>query len=83
MTEKILANLTNDELLKKAKKSKTTKLYDAVILGILVGIAVYSSVKNGFGLLTFIPLVYVPVAARNTKKNKSLENLLSERNLKT
>lgn len=61
---------------------KPTNLYDAVIFGFLVGIAIYSSVKNGFGLLTFLPLVYVPIAAKNKAKNKELANLLKERDLK-
>jgi hypothetical protein len=48
----------------------------------LIGIAAYSSVKNGIGLITFLPLVYIPLAAKNKTKNKELEKLLKERNLK-
>jgi len=77
-----LAELTDEELLKEARKIKSTKLYDAAIFGLLIGIAIYSSVTNGFGLLTFLPLVYLPVAAKNKTQNKALENLLKERNLK-
>ena len=61
---------------------KSTNLYDAVIFGFLIGIAIYSSVKNGFGLLTFLPLVYIPIAARNKTKKKELQKLLKERDLK-
>lgn len=82
MEQKKLAELTDEELLQDAKKNKSIKLYDAVIFGILIGIAIYSSVKNGFGLLTFLPLVYTPIAAKNKIKNKELEKLLKERNLK-
>ncbi len=60
MKQKILAELTDEELLLEAKKNKPTMLYDTVIVGFLIGIAIYSSVKNGFGLLTFLPLVYTP-----------------------
>lgn len=79
---KTLAELTDQELLEKAKKMKSTKLYDAVIFGFLVGIAIYSSVKNGFGLLTFLPLAYLPIAGKNNAKNKELGSLLRERGLK-
>ena len=82
MKQNKLAELTDEELLQEANKSKYTNVYDAIILGILIGIATYSSVKNGFGLLTFLPLVYVPIAVRNKTKNKELEKLLKERNLK-
>ena len=80
--QKKLAELTDEELLQEAKKIKSTNVFDAVIFGILIGIAIYSSVKNGFGLLTFLPLVYIPIAAKNKTKNKELEKLLKERNLK-
>ncbi len=82
MKQKKLVELTDEELLLEAKKIKPTNVYDAVILGILIGIAIYSSVKNGFGLLTFLPLVYAPLAVKNKTKNKELEKLLKERNLK-
>jgi len=53
-----------------------------VIIGFLIGIAIFSTVKNGLDLLTFLPLVYIPIAARNKAKRKELENLLKEGNLK-
>jgi uncharacterized membrane protein YobD (UPF0266 family) len=80
--QKELSELTDQELLQEAKKSKPTNLYDAVIFGILIGIAIYSTVKNDLGLLTFLPLIYIPIAAKNKIKNKALEKLLKERNLK-
>jgi len=82
MTQKELAELTDQELLQEAKKIKSTNLSDGLIIGVLIGIAIYSAVKNGFGLLSFLPLVYAPIAVKNKKKNKELEELLKERNLK-
>ncbi len=81
MNQKELAELSDEELLQKAKKIKSTKLYDALIFGFLVGVAIYGSAKNGLGIFTFIPIIYLPIAAQNRKKNKALENLLQERNL--
>jgi hypothetical protein len=82
MTQKKLAELTDQELLQEAKKIKSTKLSDILIIGVLIGIAIYSTVKNGFGLLSFLPLVYAPIAVNNQKKNKELEDLLKAKNLK-
>ncbi len=76
------AGLTNEELLQEAKKSRSVYIMDAVILGFLIGVAVYSAVRNGFGLLTFLPLVYLPIAARNRTKNEELKKLLRERGLR-
>lgn len=81
MDQKNILELTDEELLQQAKKIKSTNMFDAAAIGILMGIAIYSSVKNGFGLLTLLPLIYVPIAAKNKKKNKALEELLAERNL--
>ena len=82
MKQKDLEKLTNEELLQEAKKIRSTNIFDAVAIGFLIGIAIFSVVKNGFGLLTFLPLVYIPIAVKNKTKNKALENLLRERNLK-
>ncbi len=76
------SELTDEELLKAAKTMKPTKMYDAAIFGFLVGVAIYSTVKNGFGLLTFLPLIYLPVAGRNKKKRDELEKAMQERGLK-
>jgi hypothetical protein len=75
------AELTNEELALQAKKSKSAYILDAVIIGFLVGIAVYSAVRNGVGLLTFLPLVYLPIAARNRAKHSELKKRLQERGL--
>ncbi len=82
MNQKNTAELTNEELLQEVKRMKATKLYDPVIFGVLIGIAIYSTVKNGLGLLTFLPMVYLPIAAKNKLKIKELAKLLKERNLK-
>lgn len=81
MKQKILAELTNEELKEEAKKMKKTSIFDALVFGLLIGIAIYSSVKNGIGLLTFLPLLYIPVATKNKTKIKELEEALKERNV--
>ena len=81
MEKNLLAELTDEELLKEAKTIKQTNIYDPIIFGVLIGIAIYSFVNNGLGLLTFLPLVYVPIANKNKTKNRKLKKLLKERNL--
>lgn len=81
MEQKELTALTNEELLQEMKKMKTTRIYDAGIIGVLIGAAFYGTVKAGFGIFTFIPLAYTPIAAKNNKKYNALKELLKERGL--
>lgn len=81
MLPKDLSQLSDEELQQEAKKIKPYYIYDAVIIGVLIGIAIYSSVKNGFGWLTFLPVVYIPIVAKNKAKKKALKELMEERGL--
>jgi predicted permease len=81
LQEKELAALTDEELLAKRKKLKSTNIMNAVIFGVTIGIAIYSTVRNGFGLLTFFPVLFVPLVKTNSKNNRALETVLRSRNL--
>jgi hypothetical protein len=83
MIQKELAELTDQELLDKAKKMKSTSITNAVLIGFLIGIVFYSIIKNSWGFVTLIPLYFAYKLINNSKHNdKELENLLKERNLK-
>ena len=84
MTQKELSEFTDQELLDEAKKMKTFSITNALIIGFLLGIIVYSFAKNSCGLLTLIPLyfTYKLVNDPKNKRNKNLKILLKERNLK-
>ena len=78
-----LSKLTDQELLQEAKKMKSTSIINAVLIGFLVGIIVYSIMKNSLGFLTLIPLFFAYKLINKSKhNNQELENLLKERNLK-
>ncbi|MCJ7935635.1 MAG: hypothetical protein MUW56_18920 [Chryseobacterium sp.] len=66
--EKELTELTDQELLEKKKKIKSGEIMNAAILGALIGIAVYSTVKHGLGLFTFLPLLFALFMAGRWKK---------------
>ncbi|MGG5210611.1 FUSC family protein [Chryseobacterium sp. MIQD13] len=81
--EKELNELTDQELLEKRKKSKSEEIINAVILGVLIGIAIYGTIKYGLGLFTFLPVLFALYAANKWKKNsQTLEKELHSRNLK-
>lgn len=82
MKQKELSDLTDQELLDEAKKMKTSSWIHAFLIGFMIGIVVYSVVKNTWGLLTLIPLFFIYKLTSNSSRNKELKKLLKERNLK-
>lgn len=70
MKTESLAELNDQELLKKLKNIKTNKIIDAVAVGLTIGIVVYSAVQNGFGFFTFFPLMLTYLIVRNSNNNK-------------
>ena len=84
MKQKELSELTDQELLAEAKKMKTASITNAILIGFMVGVIVYSVAKNSWGFLTLIPLFFIYKLANNSvsKNSKALEKELKERNLK-
>lgn len=84
MTPKDFSTLSDQELLAEAKKMKSFSITNAFFIGFLLGIIIYSLVKNSWGMLTIIPLyfIYKMVNDPKNKRSKELEKLLKERNLK-
>jgi hypothetical protein len=83
MEQRKLTELTNQELMQEAKKIKSASITNSVLIGFLIGIVIYSIVKNSLGFFTLIPLFFIYKLINNSKYNtKELENLLKERNLK-
>lgn len=79
--ENLLTKLSDQELLEKSKKIKSNNIVSAVLVGCMIGIAIYSSVKNGFGFFTIFPLFFLPIFINNNKKNKEVEKEIQRRNL--
>ena len=81
MNQKELSELTDQELLDKAKKMKSNSIFYSLFIGFLVGIVIYSIVVNSWGFFTLIPLFFIYKLVNNSNNNKALEKLLKERNL--
>ncbi|MFT4760600.1 MAG: hypothetical protein ACI9XO_004820 [Paraglaciecola sp.] len=73
MKQKESSELTNQELLAEAKKKKSTAIMNALLIGFLFGIVIYSVVKNNVGFFTLIPLYFVFKMLNNSKKEEVLE----------
>lgn len=84
MNPEELAQLTNEELLAEAKKMRSAAISNALFIGFLAGIIIYSVAVNSIGFLTLIPLffIYKLVNEKRNKQSKAVEALLKERGLK-
>lgn len=83
MKQKEPSEMTNEELSLELQKIKSTNIINAVIVGVMIGVAIYSTVKNGFGILTFFPLFFIPMFSKKWTFKKALENEIKERNIKS
>jgi hypothetical protein len=84
MEQKEYTKMTDQELLDEAKKMKSFSITNALLIGFLAGVIVFSFVKNSWGMLTLIPLffIYKMVNDPKNKKSKELKSILKERNIK-
>jgi hypothetical protein len=84
MAEKELSVLTDKELLDESKKMKSFSLNNALLIGFLAGIILYSVAQNTWGFLTLIPLYFIHKFVNDPKNIRMtvLDKLLKERNLK-
>jgi len=82
MDHKELSELSDQELLDKAKKVKSNPITYALLIGFLIGVIIYSIVVNSLGFFTLIPLYFIYKLIKNSEKDKALDESLKERNLK-
>ena len=82
MNQKELSELTDKELLDKAKKMKSDSIINALLIGIMIGVIIYSVVKNSVGFFTLIPLFFIYKMVNNSKNYDALKKTLKERDLK-
>lgn len=82
MKHKELSALTDQELLAEAKKMKSASVMNATLIGLMIGVVIYSVVKNSVGFFTLIPLFLAFKVFHKPENNKELKELLKERNLK-
>ena len=82
MPQKELSELTDQELLDKAKKMKSKAMTNAVLVGFMIGIIIYSILNKSIGIFTLIPLLFAIKVINDSKNSNALKKLLKERNLK-
>lgn len=81
MTQKELLELTDQELLEKAKKMKSNSIINALLIGFAFGIIIYSIITKSIGIFTLVPLIFIFKLVNDSKKNNALKKILKEKNL--
>ena len=76
-----LAQLNMEELMAEEKKRKSALTFHAFLIGLAVGIAVYSTVRNGLGFFAFFPLLFIISGNRASNKLKSVRAEIKSRGL--
>ena len=53
------SKLSDQELLEEQKKLKSFSLTNALFIGFLLGVIVFSIIKSSWGMLTLIPIYFI------------------------
>jgi uncharacterized membrane protein len=73
MKEEELAHLSDEDLVRERKKLQSSQTIHALLIGVFIGIAVYSAAKNGMGFATVLPMFFVYLLVRNRSRSDALE----------
>lgn len=71
MKPKDQPEVNETEQLQEAKNAKSASIINAVLIGFMIGIVIYSIFKNTLGLLTLIPVFIAYKLLNNSTKNSA------------
>lgn len=72
MNEKEPLELSEKELLAETKKTKSNPIINALLIGFMIGIIIFSIVKSTVGLFTLIPLYFIYKLVNKSNNSKDL-----------
>lgn len=65
--------LTDIEKLAEERKTKSNTTINALLIGVMIGIIIFSILKSSLGLFTLIPLYFIYKLVNSSKNNKVKE----------
>jgi hypothetical protein len=74
-----LSQLSTEELIKRAKMTKTATIMFGVILFLQFSIGVYLTLKNGFNVFIIIPVAFLPLMIVNLNSLKNIKDEMAKR----
>lgn len=76
-----IKQLSDQELLKRHQAAKSNLIMTCILIGALVGVAIYSLAKNGISFFTFFPLFFVFLIVNAQKTGKAIASEVKNRGL--
>ena len=76
-----LSHLSNEQLVKSYNTAKGILIGFIVIFILLIGTAVFITIKKGFGVFTILPVVFVSILVANITNFNKLKEEMKSRNL--
>jgi len=80
-TTQEIKQLSDQELLKRHQAARSILIMTCILIGALVGVAIYSLAKNGIGFFTFFPLFFVSLIINSQKTSKAIASEVKNRGL--
>lgn len=81
-TQEEIKSMSDQQLLSQYKIAQSTLIVTCVLIGALVGVAVFSAFRNGIGFFTFFPIFFVFIIVNGQKKHKAIKEEIKFRKLK-
>ncbi|MCM5528306.1 hypothetical protein [Parasegetibacter sp. NRK P23] len=81
MQTKKPSELTAEELTAEEKKRKGIYIVFSMLIGVMTGVSIYGSVKNGFSFFTVMPIIFFPLFLLNLKQYKEVKKEIKSRNI--
>lgn len=81
MNPKELAQLSDEELIERAKNNKPSPIIDAFFIGFLIGILIYGALNNAWGFVFLLPLFLIYIFLKKPKQYAALKKEMEKRNL--
>ena len=75
------SELTDEELLKNVKLTKSVLLSFSVIFVLLLETCLYITVTKGFGVFSILPLTFFPILITNIITHRKMADEAKKRNL--
>ena len=82
MKDQEIRQLSDEKLLEKEKKIMSNQKITQVLIGLLIGIAAYSTYNKGLGFFTFFPIFMVFMLIKNNSELKVIQHEIKNRKLK-
>ena len=80
LENKDYSKMTLEELMSEEKKMKSQKISTALLIGLLIGIAVYSATHKGLVLPVILLIFAFLIGYRNSQTMKGIQAEISRRN---